>query len=223
MHKEQNYFNLQNNLILMCDTIFKYFPNLKEEQKNQFRQLMKLYPEWNEKINVISRKDIDNLEINHLLHSLAIAKFINFVPGTKILDLGSGGGLPGIPLAILFPEVHFHLIDRTGKKMTVAMDIAEKTGLKNVTVQHGDVAECKQKFDFIINRGVMPQDEILKVSRKNIDPIQKNAIPNGIISLKGGEIGKEIKSLKSSTETVDISGFFNEPFFNKKKIVYTMI
>ncbi|MDE6422034.1 MAG: class I SAM-dependent methyltransferase, partial [Muribaculaceae bacterium] len=142
------------------DHILKYFPNLTDLQRSQLQKMTELYPEWNEKINVISRKDIDNIEINHLLHSLAIAKFINFKPGSRIMDFGSGGGLPGLPLAVLFPDVHFHLIDRIGKKIKVAKEIADAVGLKNVSFQHGDSGECHEKFDFIVSRAVMPQADL---------------------------------------------------------------
>ncbi len=207
---------------MMIKQIKKYFPNLTDRQTQQLEAMMTLYPEWNEKINVISRKDIENLEESHLLHSLAIAKFLNFAPGTRVLDFGTGGGLPGLPLAVMFPEVQFHLIDRVGKKLKVASDIAEKIGLTNVTFQHGDSGECHEKFDFVVSRAVMPQPELVKLSRKNVAKEQRNAIPNGVIALKGGDLQAELKGMKSS-ETVDISNYFDEDFFKTKKIVYTPV
>lgn len=207
----------------MIDTILKYFPNLSDEQKNQFEKMMLLYPEWNNKINVISRKDIENLEINHLLHSLAIAKFLQFTPGSTILDFGSGGGLPGLPLAVLFPDVHFHLIDRIGKKMRVASEIASSIGLKNVTFQHGDIGECHGKYDFIISRAVMPQGDLVKLGTKNISRNQRNALPNGIIALKGGDLHAEMRGLLSRSEIVPVKNYFEEPFFDTKKLVYTQV
>lgn len=207
---------------IMIDQIIHIFPHLSEQQRHQFEQMMQLYPEWNEKINVISRKDIDNLEVNHILHSLALAKFIKFVPGSRILDIGTGGGFPGIPLAIMNPDSHFHLIDRVGKKLKVAADVVEKLGLKNVTIQHGDIGECRDKFDFVVSRAVMPQGDLVKLIRKNISPKSCNAIPNGLITLKGGELGDELKGLKQS-EVTPISNYFPQPFFETKKIVFTPI
>lgn len=203
--------------------IENYFPELTERQKEQFEILGSTCTHWNDKINVISRKDIDNLEVNHILHSLAIAKFIRFAPDSMIIDLGSGGGFPGLPLAILFPDVKFHLVDRIGKKLRVAEEMAKACGLENVNFQHGDFTECKVPADFIVSRAVMPQDELVKLARKNIIKECHNAIPNGLISLKGGDLHNELKKVKGDTETVEISSFFTEPFFETKKIVYTPV
>lgn len=207
----------------MIDHIIKYFPSLSESQISQFQRMTELYPEWNEKINVISRKDIDNIEVNHILHSLAIAKFISFKDGSSVMDFGSGGGLPGLPLAVVFPEVRFHLIDRIGKKIKVAKEISDAIGLKNVSFQHGDSGECHEKFDFVVSRAVMPQPGLVKLASRNVSHVQRNALPNGIIALKGGDLNAELRSLKQRTETVDINNFFKEPFFNTKKIVYTTV
>ena len=190
--------------------IEKYFPNLSELQKQQFEKLPSLYRSENEKVNVISRKDIDNIEINHILHSLALAKHPGFKPGMKVLDLGTGGGLPGIPLAIMFPDVHFHLIDRIGKKVKVAENIARELGLTNVTFQQGDMGECKEKFDYIVSRAVAPQKDLMKIAKKNLG--------KALITLKGGELDEELKGIPN-TEVVSISEFFDEPFFETKKIV----
>lgn len=206
----------------MIEKITKYFPDLTERQREQFEAMTRLYPDWNEKINVISRKDIDNLEENHLLHSLAIAKFIKFAPGSRVMDFGTGGGLPGLPLAIVCPDVHFHLIDRVGKKLRVAEDIADNIGLSNVSFQHGDSGECHEKFDFIVSRAVMTHPELVKLSRKNIAKENRNALPNGVIALKGGDLNEELRGMKSS-ETVDLSNYFGEEFFKTKKIVYTPV
>lgn len=205
------------------EEIIKYFPHLTAQQIEQFKALGQLYPEWNEKINVISRKDIDNLYTNHILHSLSIAKFTDFKPGSTILDMGTGGGFPGIPLAIMFPECKFHLVDRTGKKIKVASDIASQIRLTNVTFQHGDVAEVKEKFDFVVSRAVMQLDSLIPLIRKNIKKECINSIPNGLICLKGGELEEEIRKVKMPSITANISDYFTEDFFKTKKVVYIQI
>lgn len=202
------------------ELILKYFPDLTEEQKRQFAALYDLYTDWNSKINVISRKDIENLYEHHVLHSLGIAKVIRFKPGTKVMDLGTGGGFPGIPLAILFPEVQFHLVDSIGKKVRVATEIAGSIGLKNVTTRHARAEEEKQLFDFVVSRAVMPLTDLLKIIRKNISPKQQNALPNGLICLKGGELEKETMPVKNKTTMWNLKEFFGEKFFETKKVVY---
>lgn len=205
----------------MLEHIVKYFPDLTDTQTHQYEVMMREYPEWNAKINVISRKDIENLEINHILHSLAIAKFIKFAPGSRVLDFGTGGGFPGIPLAAMFPDVNFHLIDRTGKKIRVAQEVAKACGLTNVTFSHGDVAECHDSFDFVVSRAVMPQPDLMKICRKNISKENRNALPNGLITLKGGELGEELKTLRANSEVVDVNNWFDEEFFKEKKLVFS--
>lgn len=208
----------------MIDVIKKYFPKLSERQIEQLELAMKLYPEWNEKINVISRKDIDNLEINHLLHSMSIARFLQFADGSRVLDFGAGGGMPSIPLAILFPKVHFHLVDRVGKKLKVAKEIADALGLVNVTVQHGDIGECRDKFDFIVSRAVMPLPDLVRLSRKNVAKPQRNALPNGLITLKGGDISTELSQCGAPAEVEKISQWFpDEEFFKTKLLVYAQM
>ena len=202
------------------ELILKYFPDLTEEQKRQFAALYDLYTDWNSKINVISRKDIENLYEHHVLHSLGIAKVIRFKPGTKVMDLGTGGGFPGIPLAILFPEVQFHLVDSIGKKVRVATEIAGSIGLKNVTTRHARAEEEKQLFDFVVSRAVMPLTDLLKIIRKNISPKQQNALPNGLICLKGGELERETMPVKNKTTMWNLKEFFGEEFFETKKVVH---
>lgn len=205
------------------DIILKYFPDLTETQKQQFAALYDLYTDWNSKINVISRKDITNLYEHHVLHSLGIAKIIQFRPGTEIMDLGTGGGFPGIPLAILFPDTHFHLVDSIGKKVKVATEIAQAIGLKNVTTRHCRAEEEKQQFDFVVSRAVMPLTDLLKIIRKNIRKEQHNALPNGLICLKGGELDREVMPVKHQTLIYDLKDYFEEEFFETKKVVYVTI
>ncbi len=200
--------------------ILKYFPELTEVQREQFSQLETLYPEWNTRINVISRKDIDNLEVNHILHSLGLVKFVRFTPGTRVMDLGTGGGFPAIPLAVYYPEVTFHLVDRIGKKLKVAQDIAERIGLKNVTIQHGDVKEVKGKFDFVVSRAVMPLGDMVPLVKRFIASEDQNAIPNGLLCLKGGDLSGEVQQFKNQVLIDDLSSYFKEDFFKTKKILY---
>lgn len=202
------------------EEILKYFPNLSPEQSEQFAALGRLYPEWNEKINVISRKDIDNLYSHHIIHSLSIAKFFSPVEGTSFIDLGCGGGFPGIPLAILWPDCRFHLIDRIGKKIKVASSIAETIGLKNVTFQHGDIGECKLKVDFVVSRAVMQLDELVRLCRRNISPKSSNRLPNGLICLKGGDLSAEIGRVRLPTVDVPLSDYFTDDYFSTKDLVY---
>lgn len=206
----------------MIDTILKYF-TLTDKQKQQFEQIGNLYPEWNAKINVISRKDIDNLWVNHTLHSLAIAKFINPVTGTTFLDMGTGGGFPGIPLAIMWPECKLHLIDRIGKKIKVAQDIAQQIGLDNVTFQHGDIGECRNTYDFVVSRAVMRLDELLPLIKKNVSRTSRNAYPNGLICLKGGDLSSELHGIKNPVIEEPLNRYFDESFFETKKLIYVQI
>ena len=205
------------------EQIQKYFPNITEEQRNQFAALYDLYTDWNSKINVISRKDIQNLYEHHVLHSLGITEVLNFKPGTTIMDLGTGGGFPGIPLAILFPDCKFHLVDSIGKKVRVANEIANAIGLKNVTFRHCRAEEEKQKFDFVVSRAVMPLADLLKICRKNISKEQKNALPNGLICLKGGELEREMNEVKGFVEVTSLNDYFTEEYFETKKVVYVPI
>ena len=200
--------------------ILNYFPELTENQREQMAQLEVLYPEWNAKINVISRKDIENLEVNHILHSLGLVKFVKFTPATRVMDLGTGGGFPAIPLAIYYPEVTFHLVDRIGKKLKVAQDIAERIGLTNVTYQHGDVKEVKGKFDFVVSRAVMDLGEMVPLVRRFIDSEDRNAVPNGLLCLKGGDLTGEVQKFKNQVLIDELSSYFKEEFFKTKKILY---
>lgn len=205
------------------EKILKYFPSLTDRQKEQFAALYDLYYDWNNKINVISRKDIENLYLHHVLHSLAIAKVIQFRPGTRVMDFGCGGGFPSIPLAIIFPDTHFHLVDSIGKKIRVATEIASSIGLANVRATHSRVQDIKEKYNFVVSRAVMQLPELIKICSKNIAKEQLNALPNGVICLKGGNIEGEIMPFKKYTETTDLSTFFDEDFFKDKKVVYVPI
>jgi 16S rRNA (guanine(527)-N(7))-methyltransferase GidB len=200
--------------------IQKYFPDLSEQQTEQFAALYDLYTEWNAKINVISRKDIENLYLHHVLHSLGIAKVIKFKAGSSIMDIGTGGGFPGIPLAIMFPEVKFLLVDSIGKKIKVGEAVAEAIGLKNVSFRHCRAEEEKRKFDFVVSRAVMPLADLVKIIKKNIANEQKNALPNGLICLKGGELQHEILPFKNKAMDTDLKTYFKEEYFLTKKVVY---
>lgn len=202
------------------ELLLKYFPELDEKQKEQFAALGELYTDWNAKINVISRKDIGNLYEHHVLHSLGIAKVIHFSPETKIMDLGTGGGFPGIPLAIFFPEVKFHLVDSIGKKVRVASEVANSIGLKNVTFSHARAEEIKDTYDFVVSRAVMPLTDLMKIIRKNFSTHQQNALPNGLICLKGGELEHETMPFRNKTTMWNLSDYFDEDFFETKKVVY---
>ena len=203
--------------------LLKYFPDLTEEQRKQFAALYELYIDWNSKINVISRKDIENLYEHHVLHSLGIARIIRFRAGSSVMDLGTGGGFPGIPLAILFPDTKFHLVDSIGKKVRVATEVANAIGLKNVTFRHARAEEEKQTFDFVVSRAVMPLADLIKIIRKTISPKQQNALPNGLICLKGGELEHEAMPFKHKTSMHNLNEDFDEKFFQTKKVVYVTI
>lgn len=199
-------------------SILKYFPSLSDSQINQYKDLENLYNKWNSKINVISRKNLSELYLNHVLHSLSIAKFISFKKGTSILDIGTGGGFPGIPLAILFPEVNFLLVDSIGKKIKVVNRICESIKLKNVLTRHTRAEEIDSKFDFIVSRAVTNMKDFKMISKGKIKNNHINEIKNGIIYLKGGDLSKEMKNI--SHESYNISNYFSEDFFKTKKIIY---
>ena len=202
------------------ELIEHYFPKLTEKQREQYAALYALYTDWNSKINVISRKDIENLYEHHVLHSLSIAKILNFKPGTTLVDVGTGGGFPGIPLAIMFPECQFHLVDSIGKKVRVAREVAESIGLTNVTFEHARMEDVKEKYDFVVSRAVMPLGDLVRLVRKNIKKEGMNALPNGLICLKGGELQNEVFAYRNTATLYNVSSFFKEPFLVTKKGVY---
>lgn len=202
------------------EEILKYFTDLSEEQRRQFAMLDELYHDWNSKINVISRKDIDNLYEHHVLHSLAIAKFLRFKPQTRILDFGTGGGFPGIPLAIMFPECSFKLIDGTGKKIRVATEVANAIGLRNCNAVQLRGEEEKGKYDFVVSRAVMPLPDLMRIVKKNIAKGGSNALPNGVICLKGGDLQAEIHPYRNIVETVELTNWFYEVWFREKHVIY---
>ena len=204
----------------MIDIITKYFPELTSKQKEQFAALYDLYQDWNAKINVISRKDITNLYEHHVLHSLAIAKFINFKDDTNVLDFGTGGGFPGIPLAIIYPQANFKMIDGTGKKIKVATEVANAIGLENVLPQHKRGEEEKGTFDFIISRAVMPLPDLMKIVRKNIAKDNHNALENGVIVLKGGNLEEELQPYRKVALVENLSQWFTEEWFEEKNLIY---
>ncbi|WP_288772833.1 16S rRNA (guanine(527)-N(7))-methyltransferase RsmG [uncultured Prevotella sp.] len=205
------------------EEILKYFTDLTDKQKQQFAALFDLYKDWNEKINVISRKDIDNLYLHHVLHSLAIAKAVSFRPGTRILDFGTGGGFPGIPLAILFPETQFKMIDGTGKKIRVVNEVATAIGLENVEAVHLRGEEEKGKYDFVVSRAVMPLPDLMKIVKKNVGKEQRNSMPNGVICLKGGNVEGEMRPFKKIAEATEITNWFDEDWFKEKFVIYVPV
>jgi 16S rRNA (guanine527-N7)-methyltransferase len=200
--------------------IYHYFPDLSDHQKKQFAQLYSLYKEWNDKINVISRKDVDNLYINHVLHSLGIAKVISFKPGSSVLDVGTGGGFPGIPLAILFPETQFHLVDSIGKKITVVKNVADALGLKNVKAEQIRAEQIKDKYDFIVSRAVTRLKEFYGWINKKVKEKSLHEMDNGILYLKGGDLDEELAELRRLHQVFDLSQYFKEEFFETKKVVF---
>lgn len=205
---------------VQVDIIFKYFTELSEQQKEQFTKLFELYSFWNAQINVISRKDIDELYERHILHSLAIAKFCTFKKGERVLDVGTGGGFPGIPLAILFPETDFHLVDSIGKKIKVVQEVAQALCLKNVTATHGRAEQIRDKYNFVVSRAVTRLADFYPWVRGKFSSQHINAIANGILYLKGGDLSEEIKEAKLKAELYPISDFYSEEFFETKYVVY---
>lgn len=203
------------------EIIFQYFPQLNEQQKEQFTRLGDLYPDWNAQINVVSRKDIDSLYLKHILHSLAIGKFISeLTPETRVLDVGTGGGFPGIPLAILFPHVEFHLVDSIGKKIKVVREIAQAIGLRNVEAYHIRAEQIDEKYDFVVSRAVTRLADFIPWVRNKIKKQDRNGIPNGILYLKGGDLKDEIKDAQVKAELHPLSDYFKEDFFDTKYVLY---
>lgn len=207
-------------MIREMETIHQYFDHLSENQEVQFSQLNDLYTRWNEKINVISRKDIAELYIRHVLHSLSIARFIRFSGGTHIIDVGTGGGFPGIPLAILFPDCTFHLIDSIAKKTKVVSEVAKELNLQNVSVQQARSEQIKQKYDFVVSRAVTAFPEFVKITRHLVQPQSRNAITNGILYLKGGDFTEEIRPFKKNITVISLTDYFKEPYFETKKLIH---
>ena len=205
------------------EIVAKYFKQLTETQRQQIAMLGSLYREWNARINVVSRKDIANLYEHHVLHSLAVAKAFRFSAGTRLLDFGTGGGFPGIPLAIVFPECHFTLIDGTGKKILVAQAVAKAIGLKNCEAVHRRGEEERQKYDFVVSRAVMPLPDLVKIVRKNISPRQRNAMMNGVICLKGGDVQAETQPFRHIVETAELTSYYNEEWFKQKHVIYVPV
>lgn len=203
--------------------ILRYFPDITEKQRLQFEALYELYKDWNSKINVISRKDIDNLYLHHVLHSLAIARAIRFRPGTRVLDFGTGGGFPGVPLAIMFPDAEFKLIDGTGKKILVATEVCKAAGLQNCHPEHLRGENEKGMFDFIVSRAVMPLPDLMKIVRKNVSKKQRNSMPNGIFCLKGGDLSAELMPFRHIAEQTELSSWFSEEWFRQKHLVYVPV
>lgn len=202
--------------------IEKYFPNLSDVQKSQFAALDALYQDWNSKINVISRKDMDNFYEHHVLHSLGIAKFTDFADGTEILDLGTGGGFPAIPLAIIFPNVTFHAIDGVGKKIKVLNAVAESIGLTNIKGEHLRAEDVKAKYDYVVSRAVMQMPDLMKLARPLLKPVASSALPVGVIALKGGDLTEELKPLGRNAMSESLTNYFDEEFFYTKSVVYVM-